>query len=105
MIYTQWLNAKGGIEADLTVTRWAEDGYVVVTAAASAIRDLEWLRRAVAPGERVAIADITPAWGTLSLMGPRARDILSGVAEGDVSNAAFPYLAAAGLKVSAAKAR
>ena len=105
VIYTQWLNAKGGIEADLTVTRWAEDGYVVVTAAASAIRDLEWLRRAVAPGERVAIADITPAWGTLSLMGPRARDILSGVAESDVSNAAFPYLAAREIEVAGVRVR
>ena len=48
-VYTQWLNPRGGIEADLTVTRLADESYMVVTAAATAGRDLHWLKRNVAP--------------------------------------------------------
>jgi 4-methylaminobutanoate oxidase (formaldehyde-forming) len=105
VVYTQWLNIKGGIEADLTVTRWAEDAYMVVTAAASATHDLHWLKDHAAQGEAVRIADATPAWGTLSLMGPRARDILAKVADADVSNAAFPYLAARTIEVAGVRVR
>jgi len=89
--YTQWLNPRGGIEADLTVTRLDEDRFLVVTAAASAIHDLAWLRRSAAEGQRVRIEDVTNRWAVLGLMGPRARQVLGAVTTADLSNAAFPF--------------
>jgi 4-methylaminobutanoate oxidase (formaldehyde-forming) len=89
-VYTQWLNARGGIEADLTVTRLAETSFMVVTAGASATHDITWLRRAV-DGERVTIEDVTSAWATLGVMGPRSRDLLARLTDADLGNDAFPF--------------
>jgi len=91
IIYTQWLNARGGIEADLTIARLSETAYMVVTAAASATRDLAWLRRNLPEDAEVTITDVTSAEAVLPLMGPRARDILGAVSSADLSNAAFPF--------------
>ncbi|MBF8289238.1 MAG: dependent oxidoreductase [Chloroflexi bacterium] len=73
VVYTQWLNARGGIEADLTVTRLSETEFLVVTAAATQGRDLATL------------------WATLNVQGPRSRELLSRVVEADLSNAGFPF--------------
>lgn len=90
-VYTQWLNERGGIEADLTVTRLAEDSYMVVTAAASALHDLHWLKRHTPDDARLAIEDVTSAYAVLGLMGPHARDVLSAVSDADLGNQAFPF--------------
>ncbi|MBX6321092.1 MAG: FAD-dependent oxidoreductase, partial [Rhodospirillaceae bacterium] len=90
-VYTQWLNERGGIEADLTVTRLGEESFLVVTAAASATRDLAWLRRHVPEGARCAVADVTGAEAVLSVMGPRSRALLQSLTDADLSNAAFPF--------------
>jgi 4-methylaminobutanoate oxidase (formaldehyde-forming) len=74
--YTQLLNGRGGIEADLTVTRLAPDHFRLVTSTASGTRDAQWLRRHVADHD-VSIVDVTGAFGCLCLWGPRARDVLS----------------------------
>ncbi len=100
-VYTQWLNARGGIEADLTVTRLSETAFMVVTAAASATHDMAWLRRAV-DGERVAIADVTSGFATLGVMGPRSRELLRRVTAADLSNGAFPFGAAREIEIGAA---
>ena len=90
VVYTQWLNPRGGIEADLTVTRLAEDAYMIVTSAASATRDFAWLTRHI--GGRAAIAtDVTSGWAMFGLMGPRSRDLLATLGPMDVSDAAFPF--------------
>ncbi|HHY48942.1 MAG TPA: FAD-dependent oxidoreductase, partial [Alphaproteobacteria bacterium] len=88
--YTQLLNTRGGIEADLTVARLAEDRFYIVTGTGFRTHDLAWLRDHLPRGD-VRIMDITEDWGTLSLMGPKARDVLSRVTGADVSNAAFPF--------------
>ncbi|MGH6720169.1 MAG: GcvT family protein [Alphaproteobacteria bacterium] len=100
-VYTQWLNPNGGIEADLTVTRLSETAFLVVTAAASATRDMAWLKRGM-DGERVAIADVTSAWATLGVMGPSSRDLLRRVTDADLSSAAFPFGAARDIEIGAA---
>lgn len=90
IVYTQWLNDRGGIEADLTVTREADDSYLVVTAAGAARRDRLWLERH-ADAADVRIEDVTDAYAVLSLMGPSSRAVLAGLADGDMSDAAFPF--------------
>ena len=91
IVYTQWLNERGGIEADLTVTRVAEDRFLVVTGAATQTRDLAWLR-AISPRRRCAVPSTSPpAYAVLGVMGPRSRDLLSRLTDADLSNAAFPF--------------
>ncbi len=91
VVYTQWLNERGGIEADLTVTRPAEDRYMVVTAGAAAPRDWTWLKRHIPEGASCRVTDITSGLAVLSVMGPNSRDLLSRVSDADLSNEAFPF--------------
>jgi len=91
LTYTQLLNTRGGIEADLTVARLADDRFYIVTGTGFRTHDLAWIREHVPDGADVRIDDITEAFGTLSLMGPHARDVLEKVTSADVSNAAFPF--------------
>jgi sarcosine dehydrogenase len=90
LTYTQLLNGRGGIEADLTVARVAEDRFYIVTGTGFRTHDLGWIADHLPQGD-VRIEDVTERCGTLSLMGPRAREVLSAVTGADVSNAAFPF--------------
>ncbi|MCY1127512.1 FAD-dependent oxidoreductase [Frigidibacter sp. RF13] len=90
LTYTQLLNTRGGIEADLTVARLAEDRFYLVTGTGFRTHDLGWIAEHLPQGD-VAIRDITEDWGTLSLMGPKARDVLARVTDADVSNTVFPF--------------
>ncbi|MBL4918049.1 GcvT family protein [Szabonella alba] len=90
IVYTQFLNSHGGIEADVTVTRLSETVFLVVTPAVTRPRDQAWLRRHL--GEwRATIADVTAGEGALAIMGPRARELLALVSPDDFSNAAHPF--------------
>ncbi|MDR5655208.1 GcvT family protein [Ruixingdingia sedimenti] len=91
VVYTQWLNDAGGIEADVTITRLAETEFLVVTVAVSQRRDLSWLRRHIPEGARVMVCDITSGLPMLAVMGPKARELLRRVSPDDLSNAAFPF--------------
>ncbi len=91
MVYTHWLNDRGGIEADLTVTRVDEDEYLVISGAAVTHRDLDWLRRYTPDDAHCMTVDVTNAWAVLGVMGPLARDVLSGITDIDLSTAAFPF--------------
>ena len=93
LVYTAMLNANGGFEADLTVTRLGGDRFLVVTGANEGVRDHDRIARH-AGDRRVSIADVTSAFAGLALTGPAARELLSRVTEDDVSDEAFPYLAA-----------
>jgi 4-methylaminobutanoate oxidase (formaldehyde-forming) len=94
VVYTQMLNRKGGIECDLTVIRLAEDRYYIVTGTGFATHDFDWIRRSIPAGLDATLVEITSANAVLSLMGPRARDILASVTESDLSNDAFPFATA-----------
>jgi 4-methylaminobutanoate oxidase (formaldehyde-forming) len=91
LTYTQLLNTRGGIEADLTVARLAEEKFYVVTGTGFRTHDLSWFRDHIPAGLDVTLIDVTEDFGTLSLMGPRARDVLAAVTSADVSNAGFPF--------------
>lgn len=91
VVYTQWLNERGGIEADLTVTREALDRYMVVTAAATQTRDFSWLQRNIPADARATAIDVSSSMAVLGVMGPRSRDLLSQLTEADMSPAAFPF--------------
>jgi heterotetrameric sarcosine oxidase gamma subunit len=90
IVYTQMLNRRGGIECDLTVARLAEDLYWVVTIAAAAVHDADWIRRGIGDA-RVSVTDVTSAFTVLGLMGPRSRELLSRRTSADLSTTAFPF--------------
>ena len=89
-VYTQWCNSRGGIEADLTVTRLGLDRFLVVTAAAAQTRDWARLRRACRDRD-VEIADITEHWAMMGLMGPKARFVLGPLTGTSLTNTDFPF--------------
>ena len=91
LTYTQMLNARGGIECDLTVARLADDQFYIVTGTGFATHDFDWIRRNLPAGLDAQLVDVTEKHSVLTLMGPRARDTLSAVTPDDVSNAAFPF--------------
>ncbi len=90
IVYTQFLNPRGGIEADVTVTRLAETAYLVVTPAATRLADETWLRRHLGD-YRAVITDVTAAEGVLAVMGPNARKLMQAISPADFSNAANPF--------------
>lgn len=104
IVYTPMLNARGGIECDLTVTRLAEDAYLVVTIAAAAAHDADWIRRGL-DGARVTLTDVTSAFAVLGVMGPRSRELLSRVTGADLSDAAFPFATSREIELGYAIAR
>jgi glycine cleavage system T protein len=91
MVYTQWLNERGGIEADLTVTRLSESAFLIVTGAETETKDLNWLKRHIDPGKHCVLTNVTSGMGVLSVMGPLARDLLQSLTPEDLSDAAFPF--------------
>jgi 4-methylaminobutanoate oxidase (formaldehyde-forming) len=91
MVYTHWLNERGGIEADLTVTRIAEDEFWVISGAAQTIKDLHWLKKNIAEGEFCCVSDITNAWAMLGVMGPDSRALLSEIVDHDLTTENFPF--------------
>jgi 4-methylaminobutanoate oxidase (formaldehyde-forming) len=91
VVYTQWLNERGGIEADLTVTREAHDRYVVVTAAATQTRDFAWLQRQIPADARAIAVDVSSSMAVISVMGPRSRELLRQLTDADLSHTAFPF--------------
>ena len=91
IVYTQWLNERGGIEADLTVTRLSETAYLIVTGAETEVRDFHWLSRHIDNDARCVLTNVTSGMGVLSLMGPKARELLQSLTPDDVSDRAFPF--------------
>jgi heterotetrameric sarcosine oxidase gamma subunit len=94
LVYTPWLDARGGIQSDVTVTRVDETRFMVVTTGTSTTRDLDWLQRSFDPDARVAVTDVTSAEAVISVMGPRSRELLQGLTDTDLSNAAYPFATA-----------
>ena len=90
VVYTQFLNPRGGIEADVTVTRLSETAFQVVTPAATLHADMAWLRRHLGEA-RAVLTDVTAGQAVLALMGPLAREVLAAVTPADLSNDAFPF--------------
>jgi 4-methylaminobutanoate oxidase (formaldehyde-forming) len=92
IVYTQWLNAIGTIEADLTVTRLAEDQFLILTGDGTITAVQAWLRRHIPADAHVFVTNITSAYSVLNIQGPKSRDFLSRITHVDMSNEAFPFL-------------
>jgi 4-methylaminobutanoate oxidase (formaldehyde-forming) len=103
VVYTQFLNERGGIVGDVTVTRLSEDRFRVTTGSAAVDADLGWLRmhERVEDGP-VELRDASEDLSVLGLWGPLARAVLASVTDSDVSNEAFPYLSTLELRVGPA---
>ena len=104
IVYTQFLNDRAGIEADVTITRLSPDAFLVVTPAATRLADQTWLMRHKG-AYRVTITDMTAAEGVLAIMGPQARDLLQKVSPNDFSNAANPFGTAQEIEIGMGLAR
>ena len=91
IVYTQCLNPRGGIEADLTVNRLADDRYMIVTSAASQSRDLNWLRNNTPRDEATYYFDATSSYSVLAVMGPHSRDLIQELTPESLANDAFPF--------------
>ncbi|MCV3764469.1 GcvT family protein [Rhizobium sp. TRM95796] len=104
IVYTQMLNAKGGIESDLTVTRLSETAFLLVVPGATLQRDLAWLRKHLRD-EFVVITDVTAGEAVLCVMGPKSRDLLAAVSPDDFSNAAHPFGTAREIEIGMGLAR
>ncbi len=91
LVYTQMLNARGGIECDLTVGRLSPTEYYIVTGTGFATHDFDWISRSIPEGLDARLTDVTSAYAVLSVMGPRSRDVLQALTEHDLANAAFPF--------------
>ena len=105
IVYTQWLNERGGIEADLTVTRLEENKFLVVTGAAPQTRDMAWLKRHTPADAHCVATDITSGLPMIAIMGPKSRALLEKVSGADLSNAAFPFGTSKELEVGYARVR
>ncbi len=104
IVYTQFLNSRGGIEADVTVTRLSETVYLVVTPAITRLADQTRMRRLVGDW-RVTITDVTAAEGVLAVMGPQSRALLQKVSPNDFSNAVNPFGTAQEIEIGMGLAR
>ncbi len=91
VVYTPVLNERGGFETDLTLTRFSEDTFFIVTAAATVVHDYDHFKRLMPEDARAVITDVTHAYAMLAIMGPKSRDLLQALTPADLSNNAFPY--------------
>ncbi len=91
IVYTQWLNERGGIEADLTVTRWNENEYFIVSPGETQVRDFAWLRKNLHPDAVAVATDVSSGWAVIPVMGPRSRELLQSLTRADLSNDAHPF--------------
>ena len=105
IVYTQWLNERGGIEADLTVTRLAEDRFLVVTGSAPQTRDFAWLKKHIGTDAHCVATDITSGLPMLSIMGPKSRALLEKLSGADLSNEAFPFGTSKEMEIGYARVR
>jgi len=105
VVYTQWLNPRGGIEADITVTRLDDTSYLVVTSAICQTRDLAWLKRHIPADARCNVTDVTSGYAVLGIMGPQARRLLSSVSPEDLGNDAFPFMTSREIDLACARVR
>ncbi|MEE9428559.1 MAG: aminomethyltransferase family protein, partial [Paracoccaceae bacterium] len=106
--YSQLCNARGGIEAEVTIIRRAQDRFWLMTGSALGIRDRHWietnLRDYKGGSADVRLADISSAYGVINLAGPQARKVLEKICDTDVSHAGFPFMSAQDIRIGYAPA-
>ena len=85
MVYTAMLNERGGFESDLTVIRQSAERFLIITGSAQTTRDVDWITRHIGPDEHAFLTDVSAMHSVLSVMGPKARELLSRVSPDDLS--------------------
>lgn len=91
IVYTHWLNERGGIEADLTLTRLSETEFLVISGAATTHKDLHWLKKHIQTEEYCSVTDVTSQYAVFGVMGPSSRAMLEPLLGLDLSNNRFPF--------------
>lgn len=91
LVYTAMLNARGGFESDCTVLRLAADRFLLITGSAQPVRDADWIGRHIGAGQHATLTDVSALWCVLSVMGPKARELLGRLSPDDLSPAALPW--------------
>jgi 4-methylaminobutanoate oxidase (formaldehyde-forming) len=105
IVYTQWLNERGGIEADVTVTRLSDGEFLVVTSSGMLPHDLAWLREQIPAEARCVATDVTAGEACLAVMGPRSRELLAPLVDVPLDNDAFPFASARTIEIGMGLAR
>lgn len=91
VVYTQLLNERGGIEADVTITRIEQDSFFIVDSGTSQIKTFHWIKRQIGHDDFAVLTDMTAAFAVLSVMGPNSRALLRNLTDADLSTEAFPF--------------
>jgi 4-methylaminobutanoate oxidase (formaldehyde-forming) len=104
IVYTDWLNERGGAEADLTITRLANESFMVICSDLAHRHVETWMKRHIESDEQVFIVDMTSAYAMINIQGPKSRELLSRVTHADLSNEAFPYMSMQEIDVHYARA-
>lgn len=103
VVYTQMLNERGGIEADLTVIKLAEGKFFIITATATETRDFDWINKSIPGDANAVLTNVSSSYSMVAVMGPKSRDLLAKVTDADLSNEAFPYASAQVIDVDYAR--
>ena len=101
--YTQWLNGHGLLEGDVTVTKLADDRFLVVVTDTMLRHSEAWLRRHIPADAHAFVTDVSGAHAQLNLQGPRAREVLQTLTSVDLGNAALPFRAAREIDIGYAR--
>ncbi len=105
IVYTPMLNARGGFESDVTITRIALNTFFILTGSAQATRDFAWIERHIEESAHAALIDVTSAYSIVSLMGPKAEALMKHLSPNDLSNAGLPFGTTAEIDVGYARVR
>lgn len=105
VVYTSWLNERGGIEADLTITRISDNEFLVVTSGETEVRDFAWLTRHIPADAHAFATNVTSGLAVLSVMGPRSRELLQSISPSDFSTDGFRYGASKEVEIGYARVR
>jgi len=105
MALTQMCTPRGGIECDVTVTMLDENRYYLVSAAATELHDYAWIARHLPRDGSVTLENLTSRLATLTIAGPRSRDLLQALTRSDVSNRALRFFRCRELHVGMAPVR
>jgi len=103
VVYTQILNERGGIEADITVTRLTEDKFFIVSPGACGVRDFDTINRHIGKDDFVTLTEVTSGYTMLAVMGPKSRELLQTLTDADLSNQAFPFATAQEIDIAYAR--
>src|SRR5256884_4671603 len=105
IVYTGMLNARGGFESDLTITRLAPNTFFILTGSAQATRDFNWIERRIDAEEDASLVDVTSAYSVISIMGPKAEALLRRLSPHDLSKTGLPFSWTTDIDVGHARVR